>query len=343
MPIKVEILNTVDPACEVFVKAMPDGRLCHLPAWSVMVMRTVGHRPFYLAARDGTQISGVLPLMQVRSRLFGNRMISQAFSNYGGILSDSVEARDALFARAVEVATELNCESIEFRNIKPLPYELHLREDKLTMFIGLEEGAEQVWSNVRREIRKQTRKAEKNGLVVINGGVELLDDFYAIYSKRMHELGTPAYPKKLMVDMLESFLENVRLFAVRRDDVSVGAALVTCFNGIAEIPWSATLGKYNHLYPNRLLYWSIIKYYCGEGARLFDFGRSSVGSGNYEFKRRWRAESVRLHYQYWVPRGRQLSILSPDEGRYQKKIEMWKKMPLWLTRLIGPYISRNLP
>ncbi len=340
---KSEILSEPDSACDAFVEGMLGGRICHLFAWSDMVARTVGHSPFYLVARDRGRMRGVLPLMHVRSRLFGNRLVSQAFSSYGGPLADCSEARDVLFKRAVELAIQLNCESIEFRNIEPLPYDLHLREDKLTMFIPLEGGAEQVWRNVRREVRKQTRKAEKNGLVVIDGATELLDDFYAIYSRKLHELGTPAYPRKLMAAMLETFPENVRLFAVQLDGVSVGAGLMTYFNGVAEIPWSATLGGYDHLYPNRLLYWSIIKYYCERGARLFDFGRSSVGSGNYEFKRRWRAEPVRLHYQYWIRPGHQLSILNPRSDTYKRKVEMWKKLPLWVARLLGPHISCSLP
>jgi FemAB-related protein (PEP-CTERM system-associated) len=270
-------------------------------------------------------------------------MISQGFSSYGGLLADCSEARDALFNYAVELAMKHNCESIEFRNFEPLPYDLKSREDKLTMFISLEGGADKVWENFRPEIRKQTRKAKKNGIVAINGTWELLNDFYSIYSTRMHELGTPAYPRKLIAALLETFPEYVRLFAVQLDNASIGAALMIYFNGIAEIPYSATVEKYNHLYPNRLLYWSIIEYYCLQGARLFDFGRSSVESGNYEFKRRWRAEPVQLPYQYWVRPGHQLTILSPNNPKYQRKVEMWKKLPAWVTHLVGPHISSKLP
>lgn len=341
MPVRVEILEEPSPACDAFVKANPQGRLAYLPAWAEMISKTFGCKSFYLVARQ-ENIEGVLPMMQAKSLLFGNRMISQAFSNYGGIIANTDEARNALFDKAVELAQMQRCETIEFRNIEPLPYDLHLREDKLTMFIPLEAGAEHVWNEARAEVRKQTRKAIKNGLVAVDGGAELLDVFYDIYSRRMHELGTPAYPRKLMATMIERFPDNVRLFAVRLGDVTVSAGLMTYFNGIAEIPWSATVGKYNRLYPNRLLYWTMIKYYGDRGARLFDFGRSSVGSGNYEFKRRWRAEPVTLNYQYWVRPGHELSIASPDNPRYQTRVQMWKKLPLWTARLVGPMIARHL-
>ncbi len=341
MPINVEILETPDPACDAFIKENPQGRLTYLSAWAEMIASTFGYKSFYLIARE-KGVEGVLPMMQAKSLLFGNRMVSQAFSSYGGIIANSDAARDALFNKAVELAHIQRCETIEFRNIKPLPYDLYLREDKLTMFIPLEAGAEHVWNKARPEVRKQTRKAIKNGLVAVDGGAELMDVFYDIYSSRMHELGTPAFPRKLMAMMIKRFPDNVRLFVVRLGDVTVSAGLVTCFNGIAEIPWSATISKYNRLYPNRLLYWTMIKYYGDRGARLFDFGRSSVGSGNYEFKRRWRAEPVKLHYQYWVRPGHKLSIASPDNPKYQKKVRMWKKLPLWMARLVGPIISRRL-
>jgi len=342
MSISVSILDTSDPACDTFVSQNPVAKICHLRSWGAMVANTFRHKQFYLVARDNSRIHGVLPLTHARSILFGNRMISQGFSNYGGILSDNQEARDALFEFAVDLAKRLNCESIEFRNTEPLPYDLHLREDKLTMLISLEGGAEQVWNRFRPEIRKQTRKAEKEGLTAIDGGVELLDDFYEIYSRKMHELGTPAYPRKLMAAMFQNFPENVKLFAVRLGDKFVGAGLMTYFNGVAEIPWSAALNEYDHLYPNRLLYWTIIKYYCEKGAKVFDFGRSGVDSGNYEFKRRWRAEPVPLYYQYWFPAGRRLSIVSPANPKFNKKVEMWKRLPFWMARMLGPYISRDI-
>src|SRR3972149_5147206 len=115
----VEILKADDSACEAFVQQTPNGKICHLPAWSRAVMRATGHRPFYLVARDNGEVRGVLPLVHVKSRLFGNQLVSQAFCNYGGILAEGVAARDVLFNRAVALAVELGCEFIELRNINP--------------------------------------------------------------------------------------------------------------------------------------------------------------------------------------------------------------------------------
>jgi len=339
----IDILNVPDPACDAFVGQKTESKICHLPAWSNIITRVAGHRPFYLVAREGGEIRGVLPLTQVRSRLFGNRMISQAFSNYGGPLTDSPESRDALFNYAVELATKLNCESIEFRNIQPLPYNLKARTEKISMYLPLAPSSDEVWKAFGPKVRNQVRKAEKSNLTTVNGGVELLDEFYRVYTIRMHQLGTPCYSRKLMYNILQTFPNNSRIFTVRLKELTVGAGFTVYFNRFVEIPWAATLVKYNNLCPNNLLYWSVIKYYCLAGATCFDFGRCTIGGSTYQFKKQWGLQPVGLYYQYWVRPGHQLSILNPSSSKYQKKVQMWRKLPLWMTRLLGPYISRNLP
>lgn len=308
-----------------------------------MLRADLGYDVPYLAAREGDEVRGVLPLTHVRSRLFGNRIVSQAFGNYGGPLTANDEAQRAVFDRAVELATERGCESIEFRNIDPLPYDLVLREGKMCMHLPLAADPENLWKTFKPKVRNQVRKAEKSDITTVNGGTELLDEFYQVYTIRMRQLGTPPYPRKLMVSVLERFPEEARLFVVRLGDLTVGTGLVVCFNGFVEIPYAATRTEHNRLCPNNLLYWSVMEYYCRAGATAFDFGRCTEGGGTHRFKKQWGPEPVPLHYQYWVRPGHEFNILGPDNPKYQKKVAMWRKLPLWVTRLIGPRISRSLP
>lgn len=339
----VAILNSRFDAYDEFIRSANDMKLCLTYEWSEMVARNIGHQPFYIVAQAGGIVSGVLPLMQIKSRLFGNRMISQAFGNYGGPIWSTPEARDALFNHAVEIATEQGCESIEFRIIDPLPYDLYLRTDKVSMHLRLTANPDDLWKGFDSKIRNQVRKAEKSGILVSNGHLELLDEFYHVYSARMRQLGTPCYSRKLMYGVLKAFPESSRIFITRLGRLTIGAGLTVRFGGFVEIPWAATLIEYNSLCPNNLLYWSIIKHYCLTGASCFDFGRCTIDSGTYQFKKQWNPEQVDLHYRYWVRPGHELSLMSPNNPKYKMKIKMWKKLPLWLTRLMGPSISRNLP
>jgi len=339
----ISVLNTPGPACDEFIAHTPNSKLEHLPAWSFMIQQTFGHKSYYLVARDGDDVQGVLPLVQIKSRLFGNRMVSQAFSNYGGPLARNPLALNALYERAVELATENGCESIEFRNVDPMPFDLHVRTDKITMYLPLAPDPDALWKSLKSEIRNRVRKAEKARISVSDGGPELLDAFYSVWTVRMRQLGTPCYPKRLFQGIIDAFAGNTRIFLVYLGQLVIGGAFVYCYNGLVQMRWVATLTEHNYLSPNVLLYWAVINHYCLADASCFDFGRSTVGSTQHEFKRRWGAQAIQLNYQYWSAPGKELSLATPDNPKYSKKVEIWKKLPLWMTRLVGPYISRSLP
>src|SRR3546814_12689139 len=65
----------------------------HRPAWLYAVAQGTGQRAHYLVARDlaGT-VAGALPLIEIRSRLFGRIMVSSGFAVGGGILANSRKA-----------------------------------------------------------------------------------------------------------------------------------------------------------------------------------------------------------------------------------------------------------
>lgn len=340
---RVEICTVQSPEVGEYVRKTDGGKLCHLPEWSSMISRTFGHDTFYLVAREGELIRGVLPLTKVNSRLFGNRMISQAFSNYGGPLVNDLEALAELLNRAFELAREHGCSTVEFRNLQTLPCDLVLQKDKVCMFLPIVSDPDEMWGRLKPEIRNRVRKAEKSGLIAISGGQELLDDFYRLWTIRMRQLGTPCYSKNLFRNILQTFPKYSRIFVVKLGNQAIATAFSYSFNGLGQCRWSATRAEFNGLAPNTLLYWSAIRYHCLAGDRTFDFGRSTLNSSQYEFKRRWRAKTIQLHYQYWTRPGCELSLVSPDNPKYRNKIQMWKKLPLWMTRLIGPHISRNLP
>lgn len=308
-----------------------------------MVENVFGHRGFYLVARDTDSVCGILPLTLVRSRLFGNRMISAAFSNYGGPLTTNPAAVEALYERAVEIAAEEACESIEFRNTEPLPYNLYMRKEKEAMYLPLRGGPENLWRSFRHNIRNRIRKAEKSGLVTRSGGVELLGDFYRIWTIRMRQLGTPCYPRKLFRSVLETFPQSSRIVLAQKRGGTIGAVFVHWFNDLTEIPWGAALVEDRDLCTTTFLWWSVAKQCSSAGATFLDLGRSTIGSGQYEFKRRWGAVPVPLSYQYRTLDGHRAELVTSDNPRYKSRIELWKRMPLWMTRLVGPRISQSLP
>jgi serine/alanine adding enzyme len=341
--VEVIVADAPMPECDRFVRQMEGARLCHLPAWTRMVERAFGHQGIYLVSRAAGQVCGVLPLTQVRSRLFGNRLISQPFSDYGGPLAASAEAGEALYQRAVAVARERGCESLELRNTVRLPYDLHLRTDKISMCLPLAKDPQEVWKGLRHKTRNRIRKAQGAGLEVISGGPDLLDEFYRMWTVRMHELGTPCYPRKLFACVLETFPEAARIFLARLHGATTAGLFAYTFQGWVQSSWGAALRRYDGIGPNYILNWAAIEHYCREGLKWFDFGRSTVGSGPHLFKERWGGDPINLYWQYWTPQGQEPAFARPEDPKYRRKVEMWKRMPLWISRVIGPVISPALP
>jgi FemAB-related protein (PEP-CTERM system-associated) len=340
---EIIVVEAPIPECDRFVRQMEGARLCHLPAWTRMVERAFGHKGIYLVARKAGRVCGVLPLTQVRSRLFGHRLISQPFSDYGGPVAANAEAVEALYQRAVEVARECGCESMELRNTVRLPYDLHVRTDKISMCLPLTKDPQDVWKGLRHKTRNRVRKAQGAALVVVSGGLELLDEFYRMWTIRMHELGTPCYPRKLFACILETFPDMARIFVARLDGATTAGLFAYTFQGWVQSSWGAALRQYDDIGPNYILNWAAIEHYCQEGMKWFDFGRSTVGSGQHIFKERWGADPINLCWQYWTPGGEEPALARPEDPKYRRKVEMWKRMPLWVSRVLGPVISPALP
>jgi FemAB-related protein (PEP-CTERM system-associated) len=340
---EIVIADAPSSECDDFVRQSEGAKLCHLPAWSRMVEKAFGHKGDYLVARDGGRVCGVLPLTHVRSRLFGNRLMSQPFSDYGGPLATDSAVLEALYHRAVEIAAEAGCASMELRNTRALPYELHLRTDKISMCLPLAEDSEVVWKELRHKTRNRIRKAQGAGLTVVWGGLELLDEFYRMWTLRMHELGTPCYPRKLFTAILETFPEGTRIFLARRDGATAAGLFAYTFEGWVQSCWGAALRAYDAIGPNYILNWAAIEHYGREGMKWFDFGRSTVGSGQHTFKERWGATPIPLCWQYWTPHGDAPALTRPEDPRYHRQVQIWKRLPLWVSRVVGPVISPALP
>ncbi|MBN1508996.1 MAG: GNAT family N-acetyltransferase, partial [Sedimentisphaerales bacterium] len=164
-----------------------------------------------------------------------------------------------------------------------------------------------------------------------------------IWTLRMHELGTPCYPRRLFSSIMESFPDAARIFLARLNDTTTAVLFAYTFQGHVQCSWGAALRDYDEMGPNYILNWGAIEYYCAKGMKWFDFGRSTVGSGQHTFKERWGATPIDLRWQYWTRPGGQLHVASPSDERYRAKVEIWKKMPLWMSRVIGPVISPALP
>jgi len=326
-----------------YVSRHPDATVDHLSCWREIFERVFGHRSVYLAARRGDTIAGVLPLVLFRSRLFGRSIVSMPFLNYGGLVTNDVEATGTLVNRANELAREFGASHVELRHrsrqLEGLPY----RQHKLAFVRALPSTVEDLWKDTDRKVRNQVRKAQKEGLVVQEGGKELVEDFYSVFSRNMRDLGTPVYPRRLFTETLGFLSANASVFVVRLDKRPLAAAIAIRFRDSVIVPWASSLREFRHLSANTLLYWSMLERATTTGSRTFDFGRSSPGGGTQQFKLQWGAAESPLFWEYPHLSGTDVPDHSPTNPRFQAAVAVWKRCPLWFTNTVGPHVVRAIP
>jgi FemAB-related protein (PEP-CTERM system-associated) len=340
---KITTLDSETNLWDDFVQRQPLARCPHLSGWKKVIEESFGHTCIYLMAVENETVHGVLPLVHVRSRIFGSFLVSVPFLNYGGILAENMETRQRLFDYARQLAVERHAAYVELRHEQPQLENVPTKQHKVTMLLELPSDPDTLWNHFKPKLRSQIRKPMKEGLTVRIGRDEELASFYEVFSVNMRDLGTPVYAKDFFAKILKHFPHSTWICSILNNGQPIAAGLVCGFRDTLEIPWASSLRRYNHFAANMLLYWAILEFAIKQGYRHFDFGRCSPGEGTYKFKLQWGAKVVPLNWQYWLANGNELPNLAPTNPKYQLAISMWQKLPLSVTRWLGPAIVRNIP
>jgi len=333
-----------DKTWDRFVEQHPDATIAHLSAWSAIVHDAYGHQSLSLAAVDDGDIVGVLPLVLMKSRLFGRRLVSMPFLDYGGVLAEHGSAAErALADAALALAREHGVASIGLRQRGVTGLDVTPTDDRVTMLMPLA-SEEAVWKALPSERRNRVRKGHKNALVAIWGGSELLDDFYRVWSVNMRDLGSPAHSRAFFARMLEELGGSARVLLVRDSaHRTVGAAMCLLFRDAILVPWVSSLREAFALCPNFVLYWEAIAFGCREGYRMFDFGRSFRDRGTYEFKRQWGAVADPLPWVFLDVVAGAPPAVDRDASSWGRLVEAWKRLPVPVANFVGPWIRGQVP
>jgi FemAB-related protein (PEP-CTERM system-associated) len=332
-----------DAACEAYVRAHPTALAYHRPGWLRVIHRAFGHETRYLVAIRADAIVGVLPLALMSSRLFGRFAVSVPFVNYGGVLADDAEAAGALVDAAIAATARARGAYLELRHMARLCPSLQPRRHKVTMTLALEADADAQWQVIDRKLRNQVRKAEKSGLEVRGGGIELVPEFYRVFARNMRDLGTPVYSVRFFEEVLREYGDCTRVFVVTSDGRPVAASVVHWFRDRIEVPWASAIREYNPLCANVFLYWAMLRFSCESGFATFDFGRSTPDEGPYQFKKQWGAQPTELVWEYWTADGRSFPDLSPHNPKFALAVRTWQRLPVSVATALGPFIIRNIP
>lgn len=332
-------------AADAFVMAHPDGTAFHRPAWLLGVEKGTGNRAHMLAAvAPSGRIGGLLPLHHVKSRLFGQALVSSGFAVDGGILAEDASAIAALAQAGEAFARDRNIPSAEIRGGPAPGHNWTLHEGRHVGFsrpLAGDDEAELL--AVPRKHRAELRKALANPALTVEHGrdARLLKEHYRVYSESVRNLGTPVFPADLFREVLAQFGQDADISVVREGERPVSAVLTLYHKGRVMPYWGGGIADARRLRSNELMYYSLMSHGRAMGMTTFDFGRSKAGSGQAAWKKSFGFDPVPLSYHGWSADGTQRDV-DPTSARYQRRIDLWKRLPLTVANLIGPSIARGL-
>lgn len=328
-----------------FVRAHPEGTPFHLPAWSLAVARGCGQRSHTLIAErgDGT-IEGVLPMTEIRSRLFGRALVSNGFAVGGGILSNSDAAAGVLAEAGWALALKLGCPSLELRG-GGVPEGDWIAEEGaylgFTRSLAASDDAE--LTAIPRKQRAEVRKALALDLdVTVGSGASDVKAHYAVYAESVRNLGTPVFPAKLFRSVLAAFGDDADILTIRSAGKPVASVLSLYHAGTVYPYWGGGTLAARALRANDRMYFALMSHARARGCTRFDFGRSKVGTGPAAFKKNWGFDGVPLRYAKRVKPGDTPREINPLSPKYRLQVAVWKKLPLGIANLLGPHIAKGL-
>ncbi len=339
---KIEICD--DPSrWDAYVASIPEASSHHRWGWRDAIEETFGHKAYYFSAMDSGHIKGILPLVHVKSRIFGNSLVSLPFFSYGGVLASTSCAAASLIDAAERLAVEVGAQHIELRQGSEFPTTWTDHAPKVTMEVELPGTVQELSERLSSKMRKRIRFARKHGLDPQWGGPEALVNFYPVFAANMRNLGTPVYPRSWFENICRRFPGEIRILTLLEHGRPIASAYVSIFRDTVELPWAATLPESRDKFSSLLLYWTLLEWALESGYKRVDLGRCTPGSGNHDFKKRWDCSEKPLHWYYWLAPGATVPELRPDNPRYRMATQVWKHLPLTVANLLGPRIVRSIP
>jgi len=338
---RVETLTDAQTArWDTFVETCESATFFHKSGWKTVLEQAFGHRTHFLYAEQDGEIRGVLPLAQVRSLLFGHHLVSLPFAVYGGPAVLDEQAETALIDAACELAGKLKVEDLELRNLLSCRPDWPGKDLYVTFRKEIDADPDVNMKAIPRKQRAMVRKGIKADLQgEIDGGVDRL---YAVYSESVRNLGTPVFSKNYLKLLSETFGDDCEVLMIRHGDDDVAGVMSFYFRDEVLPYYGGSRPAARNLKGNDFMYWDLMRRAGERGVKIFDYGRSKVGTGSYSFKKNWGFEPQPLHYEYFLVSADEVPQVNPNNPKYRYFIDMWKRLPLPLANAIGPHLARHL-
>jgi FemAB-related protein (PEP-CTERM system-associated) len=324
-----------------YLSEFPDSGAAHHWEWGNIIRQAYGMEGLYLAALRGFELQGLLPLVSVKSRIFPNAIVSMPYLNDGGILAKDHETELFLWSYAKSLLEESRMPYLELRHSRDINLGISPRTDKVSTVIDIAGGAEDVWSRkLHTNVRNKVRKSEKMG-VEVREGPQWLSAFYEMHVMNMKELGSPAHSFRFFKEAVNSLKDNIKIYAAFVDGRVVGGKIVCYFKDTVYFLWVSSPRRYLNYAAVSLMDWVALRDGAAKGLMRCDFGRSTKHSTHFDFKKKWGAE-IRPLFWHTYPVSAKGSYTN-FSNKYEVFRKAWGKLPLFVVKLLGPWLRKGLP
>ena len=324
-----------------FVLAHPGGTFFHLAGWKRVIERAFRHPTHYLVSERSGIVTGVLPLTHVKSLLFGSSLISNAFAVHGGPIAADDDSLRALEGEAVRLMGVLGVPVLEFRDFSAARSDWPSKRGLYAIFRReLAPTVERNMMAIPRKQRAMVRKGIRHELrSEIDDGIDRL---YRVYAESVRNLGTPVFAKSYFSILREEFSSTSDVITVSCDGKAIASVLNFYFRDEVLPFYGGGVAAARQLAANDFMYWEVMRRACERGYRVFDFGRSKVGTGSYAFKCNWGFDPTPLTYQFRLAGGRSIPDLNPLNPKLAMLVAAWKRLPLAVATRLGPLIVKGI-
>ncbi len=324
-----------------FVEQHPAASAYHSRAvWEFLCAQPHVTAEMLIAKDNSDRVIGGMPLIFMTTPLLGNFAVSMPFFNYGGPVTRFNNVFEALLGIAKEEGQQGQLKYAEVRTLQQTAYPASTK--KVSMLRALPDSAEVFEDEIGAKVRAQVKKAEPYRPRFKVGGKELLDDFYTVFARNMRDLGTPVNSRAFFELLMDKLPEHTYIAMAYVDNQPMATGFLLRHRNMMEIPWASTVREANKMNMNMWLYDNMLKFAISKGMHWFDFGRSTQDAGTYRFKKQWGAEPHQ-HYWYQFSQDPAGESLNPDNPKFKLAIGVWQRLPVWVTRKIGPFVSSQLP
>lgn len=321
------------------------GTFCHLSAWGDVFRDAFAHETVFAWTERSGGLDGVLPLVSMPDIPWGRALLSMPYLNYGGPVG-SDESREMLAAWSVDEARRRGARMLELRMRDPVETTLAASREKVTVLLDLPDDPEVLFTDgFRSKLRSQIRRPMKEDMACAFGH-DQVDAFYTVFAENMRDLGTPVLPRRFFSALVEHLPERVEFGTVFHEGEAVAVGCGFFFEDEFEMTWASSLGRFNRLSPNMLLYWRFMERAIERGAETFNFGRCTPGGGTHRFKLQWGdATDHPLPWRTWPApdaAGADDDVDAGPTGVYGVAQRLWRHLPLPVANRLGPVLARRL-